>query len=837
MGQALQKYYEGVPQIITNSHDYSLVWLVDPRDKSKDRRVAWRPLFPPTGPPPLPVKLEIVRAPDGPIRLDWHRPVEAVVQFAGQGLKDNRVTAHVQFDTQRLVVRSSPQGDPLDNDASIELDLNEDLTHQFVLYLAATRQANANKESADLSVYFTGVDVEGKPRKTERQPVVVQLPLASDVTVWTVRYNDRPKESEFANGSRIEPYPNRTTPFTFLLANRSQVSKDVKVELFAIPGLGVANAALPTWAPGRIFAAGDVREQLYRLVFEGDENHTVRATVDRIAEALVSLPADEQTRQPVTFLPPGALDPKPAAGDDATAAKTPTPEPAAQLQGRDVSHGLVLVVTNVNDPTDRIVKWIGILPAHPSTYVDVKNVRYVGKNMRADLQLLHPQSIPAVRDMPVSVLWTNLDLARFVNRQVLAKLSDEEKSQRGDLWAEVPPTTPECYLQLTVDDYPRAFNYVVRCLENEAGQSLEDRQLDIRIVGITPQWKTPKPDEPPAETPVTATPDGLSQVVFRSDRDNPCTHLHVRLQLDVPKNAFESATQPATVQLNEVPLYSDRQVKTTLAKLGPDGSLLLAMQVSDHQVPIYVEGKTPVRIRAEVRMGEEKGANSQIMAILDGEAPRVVSLDNLPSRIEKGKVLPLDVSFTDNSQSGVERLVVAIDKNANGIIEEGEVQKTYPIPRDASRQSVELPTTEVDLSRDGYHVLAQVTDRVGIPSAVLRSDTVVRVEPMKKVAPAKRTGTIWGTVTINNRPVQKPSGTVTIKELQQTKALDGPEFRFDDVPMEKTYTLQVRIDDRGYPFISDPDAGPTATPKPPASAKPTDNLIEVQSPTKDKKGK
>ncbi len=838
LGEAFQQYYENVPAALGTSQNHALVWLIDPRDQPRSRLVIRGPELPQVVPPPPPVKLEIAAIPE-PLRLQWRKPVEATLSFTGQGLQDNRVTVHVQYDAERLVVRRTPDGDKLANDTSFPFPLTDAPTQRLALYLEATRLANAGSELADLSVELLGVDSEGMPRKTEPQRIMVRMPLPSDVAVWTVRHSSDPEEPEFRTGSRIKPYPNRTTSFAFLLANRSQIQKTVKVELYAIPDPRKLSSLPPNWAPGRIFVSGELRKEVDRLVLEGDENQTVRPDVRKLAEALVTLPAADDTRLPIAFQPPGSLAPKPPA-DNATPPpppQTPLAAPPVPADEKiDVSHGMALVMTNVNDPTDRIVKWIGILPAHPSQYLQVSNVRYVGQQVRADVQLPNPQAIPAVRDNPVEVVWTNLDTQRFVNRAAVALLTDEPSRQRSELWAEVPPNTPDCAMQLAVDGYPRAFAYDIRCAENETGRSLANRQLAIRIVGLTPVYKKPQdPEKQPVEIPLVAASDGTSEVAIRSDPENPCTHVVVRFELDVPENAFESLEPLASARIDGLELFCDRQVETTLEKLAPGGSLLLTSQVRDYQVPINVEGRTPVVIRAELQKRGEEGLSSQITAILDGMAPRVERLDNLPSQVEVKTPLPLDVEFTDNNQSGVGQLVVAIDVNASGTIDDGDPQKSIDINRDKRRQHVELPTDDVKPNSDGYRVLAQVTDRVGIRSVVRAADTLVRVDAMKKVVPPKLTkGTICGTLYVNDRPARLTDGRVTIKELGKAAELDGANFRFDDVPMG-TYTLQASGSLSGYPYVSNPDAPPQATPKPPATAKFSDHRIDLSPPRADQK--
>ena len=840
LGEEFREFLERVPQQMEASRQHGWVWLVDPRDqprlvdqadRSSNQLVLWRPSLPQATPPPPPVKLDVTQV-AAPRRLQWHKPVETGISFAATGLAGNRVTVHVQYDPRRLIVRRQSASDELPGEATFEFPLGAGETHDLKLLVESRRLAQAADEQADLMISLSAEDAAGKPRKTESQKLVVYLPLPSDVAVWTKRYLEPREEGEFAAGCRVRPYPNRTTPFTFELANRSQVPKEMKVELYAIPDPQTVSSLPPKWAPGRIFVSGAWRPEVGRLLLEGDENQTVRPVARKLAEALVSLPADEQTRVPVVLQPPGALAPKPAVADEAPDSKVPaatTPPPPDQSV--DVSPGLALVITNTHDPSDRIVKWIAILPAHPSQYVQVNDVRFARRRLRMEVALRHPEWIPAVREKPVEVVWTNLDTDRFVNRAAMALLTDEPGRSKGELWAEVPPDISDSTIQLAVDDYPRAFAYDIRCADDEQGRSLVNRQLAIRIVGITPVYKTnPDPNKPPPEIPVHANPDGTSVLAIRSDPDNPCTHLVARVELDVPENAFETLDPLVSAHVDRHELFSDRQVRTQLGKLGPAGELLLTSHVADHQVSINVEGRTPVLIRAELSKRGEEGTSSQLTAILDGMAPRVQDLDNVPVRIEAESPLAFDVRFTDNNQAGVERLVVAVDVNASGTIDDSDLQKSLAIGRGERSCHVQLATDGLKPSADGYYLLAQATDRVGISSAVARSAHAVRVDPKKKVAPAKMTrGSIYGRVFYNDRPAVDADGTVTIKELQKTVPVEDAKFRFDNVPLGK-YTLRANVDLSGYPYVTNPDAPPSASPKPSAEAKYTDYRIDLVRP-------
>lgn len=823
VGSELLGYYEGVPDALRASGNSALVWLVDPRDQPRAFLAVRRPALPSAGPPPIPVELKIVEVPDS-VRLSRGKKVELPVAFAAQGLQDNRVVVHVRYDVERLVVRKSENGEMLSAEASFELPLDADPTHQLVLSVESTRLAESPAETAAIEVQLAGVNPNGQALKTEPWQFTCQMPIPPDVDLWTVRYNDEPEAPQFAQGIRIKPYPNRVTPFTLWLSNQSQVQKTVKVELYGVPDPREVASLVPNWAPGRLFVSGELRDEVPRLALQENGQRNMRPSVRRLAAAVVELPADGAVRRPIVFKPPGALAPKPAVDEATKPSKTPAaPGPPPPSGAIDVSHGMVMTATNVDDPADRVVKWIGILPLHPSRYLELGEVRYENRRVRATLQLIEPRSVPAVRDNPVEVVWANLDAERFLQRSSMAKLSDEPGRGAGELWAQIPPEVSDCRLELNVDGYPRAFVYEIRCEENEIGRSLADKQLAIRIVGVTPVYENDTEagegdNAPPLEIPVAAAAEGPTRLPIRSDPGNPCTDLIVHFEVDAPENAFESINPLARVRLGNHLLFCDRQVQTTLEKLGPDGALHLLSKVSDYRIPVKVEGKTSVVIRAELQKRGEEGTSSQVMAVLDGIAPRVLDLDNLPAKIQAKTPLTLDVEFTDDGLSGMQRLVVAVDVNESGTIDDPDIQKSFKLAHDARQMSVELPTDKLEPNSGGYRVLAQVTDRVGMTSSVRESETVVRIDVARKPPPAKaEKGSICGTVFVNNRPARLTMGTVTIKELPRVVDVDGATFRFDEVPMGN-YTLEASGNLSGYPYATDPDAPVKATPKPPAEA-------------------
>lgn len=847
----LREYFQTLPMTRDPSRQQSLAWLLDPHERratSTDPTAgpwhAWRPAIPSTGPPLPPTRLEWLDVPAA-IRLAPSGSAPARCLFVGQGLQGNQATAHLQFDATRLRVRDD-QGRALAPDTPVPVPLDDSPEHQLLLHAEYIGPGDMATPPLRLRIRLSAIDVQDQPRDTDWREVACAVPAPFDVELWTARHDETFQAPVYRQGSRIHPYPNRTTPIRLALANRSQVAQTVKVQLYAVPAPDPRGTTplLFNWAPGRIFAETRLREPVSRIVFTDPGTHTVRSNVTLLAEALVDLPEDTTARRPIEWVPPGALVPAateaPATGETGPPPTTPPPPPA-EFTAQDISHGLLLLITSGQDPEQRITKWLEVAPVHPADFLAVENVRFARgvvdararSVVQAQLRLRPDRSLPNLAEQPVHVRWQDADVRQLASAVTEARLLGGPTSSLQLLWGEVLPSFSEYSMQLAVDDYPRAFAYLIPCNETDAGRSLEDRQFAVRIVGITPRYRQVRADDDaaggPVEVAVDATGDRVVRVPLRSESTNPCVELRVRAEVDAPRTAFENSG--TTLRIADTPRFADRQVHTTLDRLSPDGAILVTSRVSDHAIPLNVEGRAgDVVIRAELQRENQEPVVSQIVAVLDGRAPQVTGVRGLPARITVNTPLTLDVDFTDHGQAGGEQLMVAVDVNASGTIDDGDVQTTVSLQEDDTSARVVLPTGELKTGGEGFRILVQVRDRVGLLSETWQSSSLLRIDPMKEApqaAPA--TGTIAGTLYINQREVRLSRGTVTIKELGRVANVDGARFRFDDVPMG-TYTLEANASSSGYPYVSDPDVPVTATPKPPKDATPRDHAIHLVRP-------
>lgn len=832
LGTALQKYYGNLRGELGPNRS-SLVWLVNPREESPTASVVARPVLPRAKLPEVSPSLVIKNSPRL-FHLEWGKAIPISLRYEAQGVNDNGVVAVVDFDPSQLVVKNQ-EGSEVAAGTNLRQSFTEAGIHELVLYVESKNLVDAETEPAELFVQLQATDVKGDPLTTDKEKLLCHFPRPSDVDVWTKRHVEPRRDHGLIDGAEINPYPNRTTPYHFFLANQSGTAKDFRVQLVAIPNADDIRSPQPTFAPGRILVDGQAREEVQRRLFEAVDQLQVDPRARILAEARVSLPEDGNALVPVAFQPPGTLDAETAPAKEPPDPKTPPAapptEPAPSGTGEDISYGMAMVLTNALDPKDRIVKWISILPAHPSQFLSVENVRYDGKRVRADLRLPNAQQIPEIAETPVVVDWVKRDDDRFTDYAAKAVLNLE--TPQGALSAAVPAQSPNVQMVLTVNEFPRAFAFDIPCVADSVGKSLEDRQFDIRIVGIKPHFENDAaaaaPEKEPPEIPVVK--GETSEIYIRSVPENPCKDLTVGVEIDAPNNAFEGRRPMSTAEVDGQPIRSDRKVQTTLIDLTPDGGLSVAASVKDHEIEINVEGRTPVPIRARLTKIGQDPKTQDVVVVLDGIAPRVDRINDLPNRIIRGQRLEFSVGYSD-TQSGVILLNVAVDVNDSGEIDDGDVQKEFSVDPERGQHLVSISTEKLEPSSDGYHVLAQVTDRVGLKSDLAASATRVIVEEMKKVEPKKpTTGSILGYLHKRGHAADPANGRVEIVELSKSVEPENGKFRFDNVPLGPTYTLKATGS-----LIGAPQQGETqATAKPTAEAKYSDVALELKDVPSSKK--
>ncbi len=627
------------------------------------------------------------------------------------------------------------------------------------------RPRSSGPKSVEVAVSLTarGQTASHHLQLRVRAPEVVELavsgpPLASD----------RPPGSE--DRIRLLPFPNRATPYRFQLVNRSGKARRVRVELWSRPPSASTTSAMTgpaTTAPAHelpLDATGMLRPGFERL-------HGPLA---------VELPA-ETTPVGIPFPPPqpagGAESGKPAVD---AASKPPADQRPV------VSAGLVCLVADAVKPDLQWNTWIDFALRPPRDYLE-SQVVYDPAGQRIAIRV-RPRDAdgdgqpnvellpPSVVEEPIAVAWDTAGvLAAGTEMKDQAELA--APGYAATLFAKVEPQAEKLIpVRLTVDGYPRAFLYRVRC--DRTGRPAEPERSPCRIRITSP-----------------AADDAFLA---------PAEAIPVEFQVDAPEDAFQKPGDVVELGLDEdgdrtlrqerkLQWYSDRQVTVRLHKVDPDGHVQFHAEVGDFKVPVPAGGlrnkKVDVLARLIVNLpvtGQGQLTDqSAVSVVLDG-APPILRVEVPVRPIMAGDEIP--VSIVTEDLSGVAKGRVGLDLNASGDLEDADQPLLLTAPTGGGVWTAALPTKDLQPGR--YTLVVQATDRVGLSAKA--TGTVTIAAPRKEPPTAKPpvdTGTIQGRVVLISRPV---SGIrVTLDGLNRSATSDSEgRFVFRDVPAG-SYTLRA----------------------------------------------
>ena len=281
-----------------------------------------------------------------------------------------------------------------------------------------------------------------------------------------------------------------------------------------------------------------------------------------MATADLELP-EVATPVPIAF--PAANPPEPAAKTESpgeTATKSPG-EPAAKPPGDRpgiaIDGQLVLVVTDAEQPERKWTKLLDLRPLKPSRMLD-PTVGYDARRGRitVDLKARRGEFFPKLSaDESVKIVWeTAGELPPGTEMDTTGQLAAADESAL--LYAQVDSRPDKVVeVRLSVDGYPRAFVYRVRC---DRDRQAVPPETDLRRLTIV----EPAPDQ-----------------AYRIPLEKP---LAVRFQVDAPADAFVTPGDVVEVGIDrdrdrefgrtEKPLRfaADRQIAMLLRRAGPDGT-------------------------------------------------------------------------------------------------------------------------------------------------------------------------------------------------------------------------------------------------------------------------
>ncbi len=335
-------------------------------------------------------------------------------------------------------------------------------------------------------------------------------------------------------------------------------------------------------------------------------------------------------------------------------------------------------------------------------------------------------------------------------------------------------------MRLSVDGYPRAFVYEVKC-DRDRPEIRPDR--DRRQVRFT----SPVQDQ-----------------AFRIPLLAP---MPVELQADAPEDAFREPGDRVEVRIiaddsnrdlcpeERRQFFSDRQATIRLQQLTGDGEMKIDARVGDFKIPMGANGlkNTKVRIAAELLLpGREPAENTRpardfVRVVLDA-APPVFDVEAPGRPVPRGENIRISATVRDEL-SGVEKMEFSFDlQNADDFDKKIE-PKVVRQPSADGTWNAALPTG--DLEPGQYRVLVRATDRVGYASKQHRLVTIGPAAAAAQAAAAPKTSTIAGRVVLQDgRPLANIR--VTLRDASKAGVTNGDgRFTFRDLPAGK-YVIEAK---------------------------------------------
>ena len=505
--------------------------------------------------------------------------------------------------------------------------------------------------------------------ETARQDVVIASPYKSSLKMSV---EGIPGSWETVNGQfRLFPFANRSTAYRFSIINQGKTDQTLSVKWVS-----------PRKKPPEI-PANQLSEQAYKTLIT-----QIGLTDTLVNDIVLAVPSDGK---PVVISPP-----------------PPTTKPETSAGSSELtpnwSDCILCVITNKTNPAD-IRYWIQsftIQPQKPRRFLRPL-VRYLAEEERIEITLTGVEHFGIPKE-GVKVSATFLEpLPAGSARQLEAILTSTESKTK--LFAEVPRRPGKIVtLQLSVDEYPRAFTYRIPCDRNTG-------------------------DLPPVTDACSVViTEPSSNASFKTPRDT----IPVEVRVDVPEGAFQRPGDLLEVGIDRnndrflldetaLSLTNDRQVAMKSLQFSPEGQLNLLATVSDFHVQIPATGVNNVHTQLLARLSvmDQTTFSPTVPVILDGVPPRVLDVRiSPPGTVVIGTKLDITATITDDTLSGVEKVEATFDLERTG--EFPSVPKPMLLGANTDGDWVaQIPSK--DLQPGEQTLLIRATDAVGNVSKVLKT--------------------------------------------------------------------------------------------------------------------
>jgi hypothetical protein len=599
---------------------------------------------------------------------------------------------------------------------------------------------------------------------TASQEITCHLPRPNIVDLKVVpsyRYDEsKPNygaDESLAQGSVLRLNPNRDSSFKLLLQNKSSDDKKVRVQIIRVPRQAFQpdpNRQEP-WSP---YLFGEGRALISELQPLDNQLAGMQGLPPQLAEQVL---ATSPEKTPLVLpsagspLVPVTLEMKSAPADPAN--------PAAGSVPLDATTGLLCVITNVDKPSERFIKWLDLVPYAPHELFAIpeRDISFVNGVLSFKVVLFAAEAAAGMRlDQPLKVVWDRTG-TRLGNPPLL-EATINPQTLTATFKAEIPPETrQDVILRLNIDGYPRALIHGLQLddkIQVVSNKNLKRDPLSGLHLGRLTHDKTmfliQSSDAvyTPSSPPETVPPDLKIKTLRREDRslagirlDNPSSRQRMTadLQADVHPSFFSSGGWIELGYDGEEPKFrflQDRDIRIQLTSISPERGLTLHTTIQDFtDLDVSTEAAPPddtrKRLSAALRGDADLSSDSAVHAqaiVFDRKTPRIVNAELQNDRIvvnarrELTRPIVVDVQATDGNGIGLQSVNVSL--LAKPRVAAGEVKsillESISQPEENSRVTRTVPTGlpdgvhEFDVQVVVRDQVDRVTDTIVLPLTI-----------------------------------------------------------------------------------------------------------------------
>ena len=611
--------------------------------------------------------------------------------------KPQRVQVYIQVTSDKIAAADLKVKLSLDHDAKllevVDAEARSATVKNREVYIGGSKEWRRTFEVKGVeaagqgSVLLTANVDFGGIKATDDAECRLKLPNEIDLKVVPLhRWNEAEPiagaETDNKQGAELRLYPNRNTALKFLLRNLSSEDKKVRVQL----------VRAPRTLRDRVF--NDARELLPELQALERQIRSMREGLPpQIAAGVV---AETNPKTPLVL--PSKDSPAIAVNLDMKNAPPPGPDGAAASAGVDVTGGLICVITNVDNPSERFVRWLDLRPYAPHELYKIGQFKYDGSSLGFQVRLISDDLATGmqIEANPLKVTWDRSD------RRLGQPTSFEAELPPGKLVAQfqgdVPAAVRSLLLPLHIDGYPRAIVYRLQLNDGGVTSAIDVKQDTLagvhigRLTHDKQMFLIPKPGS--HFTPLTAPeepPDLIVQTLLRGsnhpfaaiklDSRPAKQRLTFDLQADITAAAFAKGAAIELGLEGQEPtrrIYHDRDIQVQLKSAASGGVLTFFTSVDDFKnLPLVVdtdpEDDTRASLLAVVRGNSDLSSPDAVHSlpiIFDRKPPQVVKAGLQTKRIivnAKKELTPpimIDGQVSDGNGVGVQSISVSMAARA-----------------------------------------------------------------------------------------------------------------------------------------------------------------------------